>query len=203
MLFQTLSLSRRSMTVYYITHPQIRIDPAVPIPDWGLSDHGRLRAEAMLRQNWIPTIARVVASAERKAIETADILVAHLGVELDVRPGMHENDRRATGFLPPAEFEQVADLFFANPSRSVRGWERALDAQERIMGEVDDILADQTADNIAIIGHGGVGTLLMLALAGEEISRKSDQPAGGGNYFAFDTGTRRLLHRWKPIDVLE
>jgi hypothetical protein len=84
------------MTVYYITHPQIRIDPAVPVPDWGLSDLGRQRAEAMLWQPWIPHIARVIASAERK----------------------------------------------------------------------------------------------------------SDQPAGGGNYFAFDPATRRLLHRWKAIDVV-
>jgi broad specificity phosphatase PhoE len=44
-----------------------------------------------------------------------------------------------------------------------------------------DALVGQIADNIAIVGHGGVGTLLMLVLAGEEISRKSDQPAGGGN----------------------
>jgi hypothetical protein len=34
---------------------------------------------------------------------------------------MHENDRSATGFLPPPEFEAVADAFFVRPLESVRG----------------------------------------------------------------------------------
>lgn len=36
-----------------------------------------------------------------------------------------ENDRSSTGFLPPEEFEVVADAFFAQPGVSVRGWETA------------------------------------------------------------------------------
>lgn len=32
------------MTVaYYLSHPQVQIDPAVPVPEWGLSDAGRAR----------------------------------------------------------------------------------------------------------------------------------------------------------------
>lgn len=31
---------------------------------------------------------------------------------------MHENDRSATGFLPPPEFEAVANQFFANPHKA-------------------------------------------------------------------------------------
>ncbi len=189
--------------IYYITHPQIQLDPDVPVPDWRLSALGRARTHAMLAQPWIRSLTRLVASAERKAIETADILTAHLGLELELRPAMHENDRSATGYLPPPEFALVADLFFANPTQSVRGWERAIDAQHRIVSEVEDILAMPTSGNIALIGHGGVGTLLMLALAGEAISRAADQPDGGGNYFAFDQTTRKLLHRWTAIDVIE
>ncbi len=26
------------MFALYITHPQVRIDPSVPVPEWGLSD---------------------------------------------------------------------------------------------------------------------------------------------------------------------
>lgn len=54
---------------------------------------------------------------------------------------MHENDRSATGFLPPSEFESVADEFFAKPEVRVRGWEPAIDAQARIRSEVDAVLA--------------------------------------------------------------
>ncbi|UCI25356.1 histidine phosphatase family protein [Mesorhizobium sp. B2-8-5] len=184
---------------YYITHPQVRIDADVPVPGWRLSDVGRARAVAMLDQPWVGSIGRIVSSAERKAIETAEILAERLHLAVEVRERMHENDRSATGFLPPPEFEAVADRFFARPHESIRGWERAIDAQGRIVSEVEAALTTGEAD-IAFVGHGGVGTLLLLHLSGQEISREADQPAGGGNYFAWDISSRRLIHGWLPID---
>ncbi|CAN7424163.1 phosphoglycerate mutase family protein [Mesorhizobium amorphae] len=185
---------------YYITHPQVQIDAGIPVPQWGLSDIGRARASAMLDQPWVGSIRRIVSSGERKAIETAEILARHLRLAVEVRERMHENDRSATGFLPPPEFEAVADQFFADPQSSIRGWERAIDAQHRILSEVEAVLGAGGADDIAFVGHGGVGTLLLLSLSGREISREADQPAGGGNYFAYDIGARRVLHGWRPID---
>ncbi|MGX5840699.1 histidine phosphatase family protein [Mesorhizobium sp. ArgA1] len=185
---------------YYITHPQVQIDANVPVPEWGLSEIGRARASAMLDQPWVGPIRRVVASTERKAIETAEILARHLGLTVELRERMHENDRSATGFLPPPEFEAVADQFFANPHKSIRGWERAIDAQQRIVSEVETVLGTAGSGDIAFVGHGGVGTLLLLSLSGREISREADQPAGGGNCFAYDVGLRRVVHGWWPID---
>lgn len=187
---------------YYITHPQVRIDANVPVPEWGLSDIGRARTSVMLDQPWVRSIRRIVSSGERKAVETGEILGRHLRLEVEVRERMHENDRSATGFLPPAEFEAVADQFFANPYSSIRGWERAIDAQRRILSEVDIVLGTDDGADVAFVGHGGVGTLLLLSLSGREISREADQPAGGGHYFAYDTGARRIVHGWRPIDTL-
>ncbi|QKD04828.1 histidine phosphatase family protein [Mesorhizobium loti] len=186
---------------YYITHPQVQMDAAIPVPEWGLSDVGRARAFAMLDQPWVGPIRRIFSSAERKAIDTAEILARHLRLAVEVRDKMHENDRSATGFLPPPEFEAVADQFFANPHKSIRGWERAIDAQQRIVSEVEAVLGADEAGDIAFVGHGGVGTLLLLSLSGREISRAADQPAGGGNYFAYDIATRRLIHGWRPVDM--
>ncbi|RWL99944.1 histidine phosphatase family protein [Mesorhizobium sp.] len=185
---------------YYITHPQVQVDASIPVPEWGLSDIGRARASAMLDQPWVGSIRRIVSSGERKAIETAEILARHLRLAVEVRERMHENDRSATGFLPPLEFEAVADRFFASPHESIRGWERAVDAQSRIVSEVETALATNDGNDIAFIGHGGVGTLLLLHLAGREISREADQAAGGGNYFAYDIGARRIIHGWLSID---
>lgn len=187
-------------SAYYITHPQVRIDADVPVPDWGLSDLGAARAHEMLKQPWTSSIRRIVSSGERKAIETAEILGRHLGVMPEIRQRMHENDRSATGFLPPPEFEAVADQFFAHPETSIRGWERAIDAQSRIRGEVDAVLSDHEDGDIAFVGHGGVGTLLLLSLTGRPISRAADQPGGGGNYYAFTVPELRLLHGWRRIE---
>ncbi|RUX64330.1 histidine phosphatase family protein, partial [Mesorhizobium sp. M2A.F.Ca.ET.040.01.1.1] len=62
------------------------------------------------------------------------------------------------------------------------------------------VLGNDDPGDTAFVGHGGVGTLLLLSLTGRAISREADQPAGGGNYFAYDIGAHSLIHGWRPID---
>ncbi|MEJ8475143.1 histidine phosphatase family protein [Roseibium algae] len=171
----------------YLTHPQVQIDPAVPVPDWGLSDIGQARAQLAAGLPWARAIKHVISSAERKAIETAEIFTKSNSVPLTLIETLHENDRSATGFLPPEEFEQVADQFFAKPDESVRGWEMAQAAQQRIVSGVQTCLADiPTEDPVLFAGHGGVGTLLMCHLMAVSISRSYDQPGGGGCWYRFN-----------------
>ena len=188
--------------VFFVTHPEIVVDPAVPVPEWRLSPRGLARMRAMLAQPWVGGIGAVFASAERKAREAAGILAAHRGLEVRVIAALGENDRSATGYLAKDEFERVADEFFARPAESVRGWERALDAQARVVGAIERVLAaPPAAGDAAVVAHGAVGALLLCHLDGRAIGRDADQPAtGGGNYFAFDAASRRLLHGWRPID---
>lgn len=168
----------------YLSHPQVRVDPAIPVPDWSLSDVGRRRAEAFARRPGLEAYGRVISSTEVKALETAAIIGAALGLAVEVRADMHENDRSATGFLPEAEFQAVADIFFARPDESVRGWERAVDAQARIVAAITAALAESDGIPAIFVGHGGVGTLLLCHLAGVPVSRAHDQPpVGGGCWF--------------------
>ena len=149
----------------------------------------------------------IFASSERKAREGAQILADGLGLSgYTVVGDLCENDRSATGYLAKQEFEATADAFYARPQESVRGWERAADAQARIVRAVDRIVPQTPADgDLAIVGHGGTGTLLYCHLAGLPIDRRYDQPAtNGGNWFAFDRASRQLLHDgWQSIDAAE
>jgi broad specificity phosphatase PhoE len=97
----------------YLTHPQVDIEPARQVPLWRLSALGRSRVEAMRANSWLESLGRVVSSAETKAVETAAILAAHLGIPVEVEEDMGENDRSSTGFIEPAEFDAAADCFFA------------------------------------------------------------------------------------------
>ncbi|MGP4752327.1 histidine phosphatase family protein [Agrobacterium pusense] len=174
------------MHALYITHPQVRIDPAVPVPQWGLSKRGAERSREAGRLPWALALRHIVCSAETKAIETARILAETSGAEIEIVEEMHENDRSSTGFLTAPEFEKAADWFFAHPQESFRGWERAIDAQARIVNAVRAILdRHDTQRPIAFVGHGGVGTLLKCHIEGRRISRSEDQPPGGGNLFRF------------------
>ena len=191
------------MFAVYLTHPQVRIDPAVPVPQWGLSELGRERTIQTAQRSWLRRIGRVVSSDEVKAVETASILADAAGCKVEIAKDMGENDRSATGFLPPPEFEKAADWFFANPQQSFKGWERAIDAQRRIVSAVEAVLAEHDSQiPILFVGHGGVGTLLKCHLAGQPIGRDADQPPGaGGNLYMFDLSTKRLASDWQKMEL--
>jgi broad specificity phosphatase PhoE len=189
--------------LYFITHPNVVISRDVPVPRWPLSDLGKQRMRAGLRQPWVRELTSIYCSTEQKAIDGAEILAQHLALGFSRVEELGENDRSATGFLPPDEFERVADEFFGSPEKSVRGWECAIDAQSRIVRAVEEIAArDKTSGAIAIVSHGAVGTLLYCHLAGEPIARRWDQPPnGGGNFYGFTLSPRAVHSWWRAIDT--
>lgn len=196
------TLHETTKDFYFITHPDVVISRDVPVPRWPLSERGRERMRAGLKQPWVGELKAIYCSSEQKAIDGATILGEHLSLGYEVLPDLGENDRSATGFLPPDEFERVADQFFANPHTSVRGWERALDAQSRIVRAVQYIAENDASQGaIAIVSHGAVGTLLYCHLAGKPIHRRWDQPPnGGGNFYRFALSPREAHFWWRPID---
>ncbi|MGV8995979.1 MAG: histidine phosphatase family protein [Parvibaculaceae bacterium] len=184
--------------IYFITHPEVVVDPALPVPQWHLSDKGVARMTQFAASDVMRGVTAIWSSGETKAIEAAEILGAAHRLDISVVQALHENDRIATGFLPPAEFEGVADAFFARPDESVRGWERASDAQARVLAVFEAIAAGEHEGDVAIVAHGAVGTLLLCHLSGIAISRAYDQPFQG-HYWAYATETKTLLHGWREI----
>lgn len=188
----------------YITHPEVMIDPAVPTPRWGLSPKGRERAEGFVARGLLPADAVYYSSDEQKALDLAAILAGPDG-RVVVDPQMGENDRSSTGFLPPSQFEAMADRLFAHPDEGPEGWESALHAQSRIVAAVERALAAHPADRLAVfVGHGCVGTLLKCHVGSRAIARSEDQgnlgARGGGNVHVFDFAGRRLLSDWQAME---
>lgn len=195
------------MSALYLTHPQVRMDAAVPVPLWGLSAEGRERAERFVARRIIPAGTFVFSSRETKALELAELVAAEAGTPVLADHLMGENDRSATGFLPPALFEETADRFFAEPEKSADGWERAIDAQTRIVETVRTALRS-VPPGVPVIfcGHGAVGTLLKCHLGQRAISRSEDQSRhanrGGGNGFLFDPMSGALKTEWMEMEAL-
>jgi len=188
--------------IYFISHPEVEIDPEIPVPQWCLSTKGRARMKQALALPWMSEITSIYASTEKKAIDGAQILAQHLRLSYTTLAALGENDRSSTGYLDAQEFEQTADAFFASPELSSRGWERAIDAQIRIYRAVETIKrSDKSAGAIAIVSHGAVGTLLYCYLANKPISRDFDQPgSGGGNYLKLQLSTPVECSWWQALD---
>lgn len=176
----------------FLTHAEVVVDPAAPIESWTLSAAGRSRAATAARSAWDRGPRGIVSSTERKAVDTAALLAEAVSVTSTTDPDLGEIDRNATGYLPFEEFESVVDRFFAEPSSSVRGWERAVDAQERIVRAVRRCTA---GGDVTIVSHGAVGALLLASLRGVPIARTLDQP-GMGSVFTFDPETWTATSGW-------
>ncbi|WP_147105017.1 histidine phosphatase family protein [Tateyamaria sp. syn59] len=187
----------------YLSHPQVQINPDVEITEWSLNDVGRARIDALaaVAQDRLDGTVAVFSSPERKACDAAEPIAAALDLSVQIAPDSYENDRSSTGYLPSAEFEKTADIFFGKPEESVRGWERAVDAQTRILRSVKGVLRDAPAGDVLIVGHGAVGTLLFCAIKGYPITRTYDQgPGGGGNLLMFDRETLEINSEWQSLE---
>ena len=181
-----------------ISHPEVVVARDIPITNWRLSGIGRARAEVFAQSDTMSSVGAIWSSAERKAHETATILANPLGLDVRINARLGENDRSATGFLPPAQFEAAADAFFAAPETSFSGWETAIAAQRRIVQAVMSIVEAHNAKDLSIVTHGAVGTLLWCHLSGEKIERSFDQP-GQGHYWSADLESLRPDFGWRSI----
>ncbi|WP_224825182.1 histidine phosphatase family protein [Cognatishimia sp. MH4019] len=184
----------------FLTHAEVQIDPDVPVPDWGLSEQGRTRHARFATSDDCAPVTMLFCSDERKARDGAEITSKAIGVAPVIRPLLGENDRSATGYLPKLEFEAMADAFFARPDEAVNGWERACDAQARIVAAVAEALAEPRPEgDVLFVSHGGVSALLRCHLLGIPITRAQDQPAGGGCWFSFAPDLTSPPTEWRVI----
>lgn len=194
------------MRLTYLTHPEVVVDPAVPVPLWSLSAAGRARLVALLGRGWpARRPALLIHSPERKAAEAAALIGAalQLAPRKDALSG--EVDRSATGYVPHDRHEALADALFARPGESAAGWETAQAAQARILAAFRRGGTAAGKGDLLMVGHGAVGTLLLCALTGRAIARREDQPRQGC-VFSLDLGAghreNRLLHGWLPFEQL-
>jgi broad specificity phosphatase PhoE len=185
--------------LWFLTHADVQIDPAVPIEDWGLNDTGRTRHLTFAQT--MEGVSAIHSSEERKARDGAAITGAVLGLVPTAHKDLHENDRSATGYLPEDEFRQVVTQFFSHPDRSIRGWEPAANAQARAVAALQRIVQAHGPDgDVMVIAHGGIGALVRAWAMGAAITPEHDQPSrSGGCYFRLSLPDWRLVQDWTVI----
>lgn len=189
-------------SLIFITHPEVVIDPNQPIPEWPLNAVGRARMERFTGMLADKDVSAVYSSTEQKAMDGAAIVAERLGLSYGTDEDLGENDRSATGYIAPPEFWEVVAEFFRRPHESIRGWERAIDAQARIVNAIGRILReDETAGDIVVVSHGGVGCLLTAHLQKVEIGKESrPQHPGGGCFIVIDRDSFTLTQDWRAIE---
>lgn len=184
----------------YLSHPQVVIDPDVPVPDWPLSDQGRARVLALRDSPWLTGVTAIISSAEVKARQTAALIGDMLGIAPGADVALNEIDRSSTAYLPHDRHEALADAFFANPDSSVEGWEAAAQVQSRGLAAIHHHAGAHRGGDLLLVGHGGIGTLCWCALAGLDSRGRPDQPPGGGAVWTASLPDLVPRHGWVAME---
>ncbi|MBV8594231.1 MAG: histidine phosphatase family protein [Caulobacteraceae bacterium] len=148
-----------------VRHAAPKIEPDVPPPQWRLSDEGRLAAEALsLRIGAFRPVA-VRASTEPKAIETAQILAAPLGLAVTSDAAFDEHRREDWPFEPDAAVREAKVLrVLSEFAASVDGAEPGVVAAARFAGGLES----HPQRPLVVVTHGTILALYMAWTASVE-----------------------------------
>ena len=163
-----------------VRHSQPEIEPDRPASSWRLGDVGRRRSELLAARLRDFSPAVVWSSREPKAVETAEIVAAALGVPVRTADGLEEHHRDGVPYFPtPEEFESAVGRLFESPDELVLGTETADQALRRFTAAIDPIIEAGNADNI-VVTHGTVMAFYAASVAGVEpmdLWRSLDTPS--------------------------
>ncbi len=144
-----------------VRHAAPATDACVAPNQWPLSEGGRrsIRALALVLAPFVPAV--LVSSREAKSAETAALLARELGTRYNTAPGLHQHARASAGWVSEPEFQAGMAALFAQPAEAVFGDEGADQAYERFQAAVQGVLVQHPDENVILVTHGTVMTLLI------------------------------------------
>src|SRR6202012_3651506 len=108
-------------------------------------------------------VERLCCSLEPKALETAALVGIRLGLAVNPREGLQENDRTGLGVSTADKLRDRIRRLFAEPDEQVMGRETARIALGRFSSAVRAAIAEAPDSTTAIVAHGTVTPLLVAA----------------------------------------
>jgi broad specificity phosphatase PhoE len=148
-----------------------------------LGKEGREQAEALAQRLAGDEIGAVQSSPQQRALETAALIAAPLGLVVDIVPELDEVD---FGQWAGCSFEQLnRDRRWAawNSERGTArppGGETMLELQKRILGHLDRLQAEKPKEKLVLVSHAEViraALLHFLGMALDSFARVEIAPA--------------------------
>jgi probable phosphoglycerate mutase len=154
--------------IYLLRHAQVRYFRGEHPHDVTLTEEGRLQAAAAAGALRGIRFDRVITSGLPRTIETARAIVP--GAELEASPALREIESGELRGVPPEEVEEMMTAAFRGvvpPDTRFLGGETIAELFDRVLPELDAILADDHWDVALLVLHGAVNrAILSRALTG-------------------------------------
>lgn len=184
------------MLIYLIRHAETQISPTEPAAIWPLTERGRQQAEAIAALPFWPAVRAIYSSPEEKALATVAPAAERYGLPVTPIAGLAELERPA-GLVP--DYLGAVAACFAEPDRSVNGWEPAAQVQRRMLAALQQLPGDGP---VAIASHGLAFALLLAGLAGRPVPTLPEWRAIlMPGYALLDRSTGRLVAEFAPVPL--
>ena len=187
------------MLLFLIRHSTPVVDASQPSSLWKLSAAGMDRANELAKHLSRRGIQLIVSSTELKAIQTAQILADHLGVQTEVAEGLHEHERSYPRDFTASQTEfkaRIASLF-AEPDSLVFGDETAHQTSLRFEAAMQRVIARHPDKGLAVVAHGTVISLFVARHNGLD-SFAFWQRLGMPACISLEMHGFKMLENWSP-----
>ncbi len=136
-----------------------------------LNERGRAQSRAAAAALSDSGAGAIYASGLRRAVETAEIVGAHLGLPVRVHAGLREYDfgalEGATTSEALAEWKALLTQWRTDPSAKSPGGESAREFTLRVAAALQEIVDRHGAERVIVVAHGGslsVGLAVLLGV---------------------------------------
>jgi broad specificity phosphatase PhoE len=187
--------------LYLITHAHTSQQRDVDAARWRLSEMGVEQAKRLAAHSLWDEVDRIVLSSEPKTYLTVEPLLASRPLPVTVDARFDELKRTPEWTYDYAG--RVAELF-ANPQRSIGGWEAAAAALARFTDGIDGLRREFPGKKLALVGHGLTLSLFRAHLLGQgEVSMQDWRTLSFAAVAQVDLNAMTLLADFEPVaDIL-
>lgn len=180
------------------THPAVNIDPNVPIDQWSLSKKGWEQAWQALDLSLWKEVNAIYASTELKAYSMAEKIAEKLNLPFDDSHKIYDlGETRNRIFIPPDQFEKAVEEWYHDLDQNINGWEPINIMSKRVSQSIDLLMSENIGKTVAIIAHGGSGTMIKCHIQGIPPLRNKDPHKIAGGYFVADWDSKKIIIDWE------
>jgi len=128
---------------------------------WPLSERGEEQVKQLAAQPFWDEVKAIISSPAPKAIATVHPIAVERNIPIHAHDGLREL-RRTKERL--ADYDARVIEVFQRPALSVGGWERAADAQRRMLTTLEELIQKFDGAPFAVASHGMALALLLASL---------------------------------------
>ncbi len=149
-----------------------------------LNERGRAQSMAAAEALSDSGASAIYASSLRRAMQTAEIVGAHLGLPIRVHAGLREYDFGALEGATTSEalgrWKALLNQWRTDPSGKPPGGESAREFTMRVGAALQEIIDRHGAERVIVVAHGGSLSVGLAVLVGEPQNWRDYQMANCG-----------------------